>query len=108
MKNNWLLVALLAFSTNTYAECAVGTCAEVKITQMQIDVAGVVFVETSGTETLLNCSPEAGIYLKLNTTAQGGKNIYAALLATQARDQIVKIRVIDNVSPCEITYVSTY
>ncbi len=108
MKKSVIIIVLLLLPAITYAGCGGGVCTDVNITEMQIDVGATIYVQTSGVEASLNCTPQAGVYLKLNGSTDGGRNIYSALLASQTTGKKLKIRILDNVSPCEITYVSTY
>ena len=101
-------ILLTALSSFVYADCTGGSCTSVKVESMQIDLSGVIYIQTNGNEAALNCRPEAGVFLKLKATTDGGKNIYSGLLSAQARDQRVDVRIIDNVSPCEVSYVTAY
>jgi hypothetical protein len=90
-----------------YGQCSGGFCANVQISGMAVDVDDAfVWVQTSGTETSLNCTPTEGVYLKLDTGTQGGMNVYAALLSVQARGAVATFRIQDNVSPCRVVWVS--
>lgn len=83
-----------------------GSCENVAIKEMQINVDDdIVWVQTSGLETSLNCSPEASVFLKLSTATAGGKNAFDALLSAHTINKAITIRIQDNVSPCRIVYV---
>lgn len=106
MKNVLSFSVLISVASSTFADCAAGSCNNVNIQAMQIVSDGNVYIQTDGIESSLNCRPEANVFLKLNTNTNGGKNIYSALLSAQARGKAVDIRVIDNISPCEVVYIN--
>ena len=108
MKRLFAVIGLIVLSSSVYADCTGGSCVSVKIESMQIESSGIVYIQTNGSETALNCRPEVGVFLKLKANTDGGKNIYSGLLSAQARDQRVDLRIIDNVSPCEVSYVTAY
>jgi hypothetical protein len=108
MKRLMALIGLVLVSSSVYADCSGGACISVKIDSMQIESSGIVYIQTTGSETALNCKPEVGVFLKLKANTDGGKNIYSGLLSAQARDQRVDVRIIDNLSPCEVSYVTAY
>lgn len=98
---------LLFISFDAMAECSNTKCNDVKIKEMHVFSDGTVWLGTTGTETnLTNCTTQSSL-IKLDTTTGGGKNIYSALLAAQARDQSVQVRTMDNVNPCQIVYIIT-
>lgn len=106
MKNLLSIIGLIAITSSAFADCTAGSCNGVKIQAMQIGSDGIIYIQTNGNESLLNCTPEANVFLKLKANTDGGKNIYSALLSAQAREKVVDIRIIDNVSPCEVLYVN--
>lgn len=106
MKTIFMGIFLLALPVFTHADCNAGSCIDVKIQEMQVSTDGNVYIQTSGTETALNCAPEAGVFIRLNANTDGGKLIFSSLLASQTAGKNVNIRVIDNVSPCQATYVT--
>lgn len=109
MKRLILSLFLSAWSVLAFGQCSSGGCDNVQIHEIQVNVDdGFVWVQTTGTETSLNCTPEAGVFLKLDTSSQGGKNAYAALLSVQARGKTADFRIQDNVSPCRIVYIRPY
>ncbi len=106
MKNIIACLFMLTVPVVANANCATGSCTDVKIQEMQVVSDGVVYIQTSGIEAALNCTPESGVFIKLNATTDGGKIIFSSLLASQQANKNVNIRIIDNVSPCQVVYVS--
>lgn len=106
MKNIVVGTFLLVMPAISYASCSGGACLDVKIQELQVGADGVVYIQTSGTETALNCTPEANTFIKLNATTDGGKIIFSSLLASHTADKNVNVRVVDNVSPCQVLYVT--
>lgn len=102
-----VLTILMLLSVVVYAECAGVMCGDVKVQSMQVDAGGTVWIQTTGTEANLDCTPNSGIFIKLDGSASGGKNVYSGLLAYKLADKALNIRVIDNSNPCELAYIVT-
>ena len=101
-----LLVLLLPLHAN--AECIAPTaCDNVKIENLYITDNGDIYVNTSGTESNLNCSDTSnGKYLTLKTTgSKNYKEIYAALLAARTTDKPMKINIHKGSLDCSIERV---
>jgi hypothetical protein len=106
MKKVIVLCVLAYWSIAVQAECSGHSYNDIKVQEMQVNADdAIVWVQTTGTESSLNCTPQAGVFLKLDTGSVGGKNVFSTLLSTQARDSLINIRTGDNVSPCRIVYV---
>jgi hypothetical protein len=95
--------AALAFAAVAYAECYPGGCAEVYVDELYPDSGGA-WVQTSGNETLANCTADSNVFLRLNG-GPGFDAIYATLLAAQISEKKVGIRIIEGTNPCTIAYV---
>jgi hypothetical protein len=109
--DKWVICnILLILPVMSYAECGSNFCENVKIQEMQVTYDGIVWIQTTGTETnLQNCVPQGGSitpFIKVDANTSGGKNLYSALLSAQARDKSFLVRTRDGVSPCEIHYIS--
>ena len=88
------------------AECSDVYCDDVSVLKMQVNsYDSVVWVQTTGTESNLNCTPNSGVYLWLDTSTVGGKNVYSALLAYKMSGQNMGVRLEENSNPCKILYV---
>ena len=107
MKTRYLLALFLCcFSSVGVAACSGVMCGGISITKMQVNVANsLVWVETDGAELDLDCAPDSGVFLMLDTSAEGGKNVYSTLLAYKMANKPLNIRVVENSNPCEIMYV---
>lgn len=88
-----------------FAGCSGEYCNDVYVDQLYVEASGGIWLQTSGTETALSCTPDSGIFLRLAIGNEGLKNIYAALLAAQAAGRKVHVRIIGGSSPCSISYV---
>ena len=102
-----VLSSLLLFSAHAISECSGIACADVKVLNMQVDIDGTVWIQTTGDETKLNCTPNSGVYLKLNGNTSGGKNIYSGLLAYKMAEKNLVFRIVENTNPCELSYIVT-
>jgi hypothetical protein len=92
-------------ATAVFAECSASGCYEVFIDELYPEANGGAWIRTSGNETLANCTPDSGIYLRLNATL-GFKEIYATLLAAQLSDKRVSLRIAEGSNPCTVAYVT--
>lgn len=105
-----IAVLVLLLCATSHAECGSNFCENVKIQEMQVTYDGIVWIQTTGTETnLQNCVPQGGSvtpFIRVDANTIGGKNLYSALLSAQARDKSFLVRTRDGVSPCEIHYIS--
>lgn len=106
MKNIVAGVFLLAMPAISYAQCSAGSCIDVKVQEMQVGTDGVVYIQTTGTETGLSCAPESNVFIKLNATTDGGKIVFSSLLAAQTAGKNVNVRIVDGVNPCQVSYVT--
>ena len=87
------------------ADCGGEYCHDVYVDQLYVEASGGIWLQTSGTETSLSCTPDSGVFLRLANGNEGLKNIYAALLAAQTAGKTVHVRIIGGSSPCAISYV---
>jgi len=110
MDSKKLLAALFFILPGfAFAECSSNACNDVKVEEMQIATSGIVWIQTGGNEALLAssvCTPDSGIFIKLDTSTNGGKNIYSALLSAQAQSKNVSIKVTNGVTPCQVEYIN--
>jgi len=86
------------------ADCSVGSCVDVYVDQLYVNSGSQdAWLQTSGTESLLNCTVNAGTYLMIPA---GSKDLYALLLAAQLADRKVNVRINEGSSPCSVAYVT--
>jgi hypothetical protein len=100
-----ILVLVFANCGFANAECTGLSCADVKIHSMQVDIGGTVWIQTTGTETGLSCTPDSNAFIKFDSNAPGGKNIYSGLLAYKLADKPLGLRIVQNSNPCELSYI---
>lgn len=91
---------------SAYAACQALGCFDVYIDELYPEAAGGVWVQTSGNETLANCTANSGVFLRLDSTTAGFKEIYATLLAAQLSDKKVSLRIAEGSNPCTVVYVT--
>lgn len=101
----WLAggIAALGFVAVAYAECYPGGCAEVYVDELYPDSGGA-WIQTSGSETLLNCTVDSNIFLRLHA-GPGFDAMYSTLLAAQISEKKVSLRIAEGTNPCSIAYV---
>jgi hypothetical protein len=97
-----LLIALGV--SPSWAECAAGFCSDVYVEQLYTYPGNSHFwLRTTGTETLLNCTPDSGVFLQVPASS---KELFALLLAAQMADKVVLVRVVEGSNPCAVSWVS--
>jgi hypothetical protein len=88
----------------SWAECAGGFCADVYVEQLYTYPGNSHFwLRTTGTETLLNCTPDSGVFLQVPASS---KELFALLLAAQMADKVVLVRIVEGSNPCAVSWVS--
>jgi hypothetical protein len=97
-------LGLLAFSTAAFPECYSEGCAEVFVEELYPEQQGGAWVQTSGNETLANCTVDSNVFLRLHNET-GYKEVYATLLTAMITEKKVSIRIVAGSNPCKIAYV---
>ncbi len=99
-----LTVAALITTPALADACTANSCNDVKITRLYVTTS-LVYVEIDGDTSELNCTYADG-GLVLRNTHGNFDAVYALLLTVfQSGDNIARIRLVDQSSPCEIQYV---
>lgn len=91
-----------------HADCAADYCSSVLVEEIYVESGlwgDTVWIQTSGTEANLNCTANAGIFLRLSSSMSERRTVFAALLTAQATDRPVYIRVAGGSQDCLIGYV---
>ncbi|WP_158246614.1 hypothetical protein [Erythrobacter sp. SAORIC-644] len=97
---------LVSFESSASAACNPIACDEVYISHLRVSLSGDILIDTTGDESLLNCTLLSGGYITLSASHPGADKIYAMLLSAQAQGKpIGRIRIQDGSSPCHIAYV---
>jgi hypothetical protein len=94
---------LLAGTAN--AECGTNSCIAY-IDMVYIEANGNMYVQTSATETLANCTPDSNVYFFLSGTASKFKEVYAMLLTAEVLGWQMRIRIVEGTNPCAISWVA--
>lgn len=100
-----LACSCVLFANTSDAECVPTNCTGY-LDQVYMEANGNLYVQTSGNETLANCTPASGVYLFLSGSASNFKEIYAMLLSAQAMGWQVTLRILDGSNPCAISWAS--
>jgi len=96
----------LGISSAANANCQAEGCFSVMVTELYMNAwAGGFYIQTSGDETLANCTPNSGVFIHVPESTPHLKELYATLLAAQLADRPVSIRVIEGTSPCTVSYI---
>jgi len=99
------LILAALFSAQANAECQAGGCLNVNVTEIYMNTLAAGFhVQTSGNETLANCTPISGILLTVPETFPHFKEIYSLLLSAQLSGKAVTIMINQGSDPCTISY----
>ena len=99
-----LFLALISFVAK--ADCTVNACSNVYVDRLYLTAAGIVYVGSSGDESKLGCTPQDGVYMSLVLADPAGKSMYATLLAAQATNRTVMLRIENNSVGCRIVYMT--
>ena len=105
-----LLGSLVAvYAPGALAECSGVICESVYIQALNAESGALqntddIWVQTTGTETALNCTANSGAWLKLSSDSPKSSEVYALLLAAFSMDKPVSILVVDNSADCVIAY----
>jgi hypothetical protein len=98
-------LTLLSSSGTALAECEPTLCTGL-VYELYVRSAGDLRVQTTGNESLLNCTPDQGVFLTLSPAAAANfKDVYALLLAANVAGKEVTIRIVEGSNPCAILYV---
>lgn len=105
-----LTAFLLLGASAAHAECYgtpgdSGSCYDVKITLLYIDVSTDAYISISGNVSLLSCAP-SGNLLKLAGTSANFKAVYATLAAAHLSSRPINIRLAPGIQQCTIAYVT--
>jgi hypothetical protein len=108
-------VLLFCSFVATYAPAALADCSGVMCTSVHVEAINAetselsaahdVWVQTTGLESALSCTPDSGVWMKLNMEKPGSKEVYAMLLTAFTTDKLVNIRVVQGSTNCLIAYV---
>jgi|7_EtaG_2_1085326.scaffolds.fasta_scaffold01289_3 hypothetical protein len=104
----FLLIFCFLFSGNSYSSCNGRACSNVYIDRIYVKTtAPEILIGTTGDETGLNCNARAGVYVTLN--GEGFYNhsqVLSVLLAAQAANKRVLVRIAEGSENCDILYVT--
>ena len=108
-RNKWLVRSLLLmlafFTVGAYADCGgSGYCGNVRITLLYIGVTGDAWISVSGNINALPCTLNGNL-IQLSTAAANFKTVYATLLAAQAADRTINVRVDPGSTQCSIAWM---
>ncbi|WP_218919595.1 hypothetical protein [Shewanella psychrophila] len=73
---------------------------------LYINASGIIYIGTSGDETLMSCSAVSDVYVTLKRSEPAADMIFSTLLAAQMADKKVHIRTVDKSVGCKIAYVT--
>jgi hypothetical protein len=105
-----LLGAFVAtYAPATLADCSGVMCTSVLVEAINAEAAELaathdVWIQTTGLETGLSCTPDSGVWMKLRMEKAGSKEVYAMLLSAFMTDKPINIRVVQGSTDCWIAY----
>lgn len=100
-----LLASVMVLSSQAQASCTGGNCVNVTLDRLYIHSNGVIYIDTSGTETDLACTPSGGRYIKLTTTHPARDQIYALLLTAHEAKRPVWVSINTSEAECTLSYI---
>lgn len=104
----WGLIAAvfyLAMPISAFADCTDSyRCLDVYVERIYVKPS-VTYIDTSGDEALLSCTPLTGTYLEMDPANAAYDAWFAILLSAQSQGRAVTIRTDSTVSGCVINYI---
>lgn len=92
-------------ATSAYAGCSGRYCTDVTVSKLTILASGTVYIDTSGSESALTCTPISGKYIVL--TGSEKNTMYSTLLTAYTTKKNISLATIDNgADECTAQYVS--
>ena len=101
-----LIIVLATLPLTIGAQCNPDFCGLVYIDKLYTHPNGIVYVGTSGDESVLNCAAVAGVHLTFDINDPGSSAIYSTLLTALTVNKQVVIQVADNSVGCLVQYVT--
>jgi hypothetical protein len=94
---------LLAAPAN--AACSAAGCYSVLVTEVYMNsLSAGFYVQTSGDETLANCTPSSGVLLSIPEATPHFKELYALFLTAATTNMQVTIVINQGTNPCTVSY----
>lgn len=90
------------------AECSATGCYAVYVHHLAMTASNGFWVQTTGTETLANCTPDSGVFFFVPAGTAQLKELYATLLMAQQTEKLVDIVIVESTNPCTVSYVNLY
>ena len=100
------VVTTLLWSLASHAECSATGCYSVYVQQLVMTASNGFYIQTTGDETLANCTPSSGLFLSAPVSTSQLKELYATLLTAQQADRLVDIVINAGSNPCSVAYVN--
>ena len=101
------LISIVSFPSASIAGCNTSnafSCTDITIDRFYPDSDGL-YIDTSGNETKLKCTPTSEKYLRLSITNKNYNLISNVLLKAHESRHPIWVRVNDDSNKCEIIYV---
>ncbi|MEO1189506.1 MAG: hypothetical protein AAFW60_10575 [Pseudomonadota bacterium] len=88
------------------SQCSAKLCANANVKLLYFKSNGDILIELDADTSPLNCTRVSDIYVTLTYENGNKEEIFATLLAAQSASKpIARVRIIENSSECEISYV---
>jgi hypothetical protein len=104
------VLGVCVYAPGALADCTGLTCTSVYIETLNAEAGEMadvddVWVKTTGTESVLTCTADSGVWLKLRKEAPEINRVYAMLLTAFTTDPRITIRLVGEPGqPCLIAY----
>lgn len=96
---------LLALTSPAFAGCTASACQDERIVRLYVNLNGIIFVETTGDMSQLNCTRAGGVYMTFNMSEPGAEALFSLLLTAKTAGQpVTQIRIADGSDGCDIVY----
>ncbi|WP_421722716.1 hypothetical protein [Bacterioplanoides sp.] len=106
MKNNIIFIVILLVSSPAVSvdRCASWGCIST-VSDLYTNADGLIYVGTPLDETLANCSAVLDVYFSINPESGNAEKMYSSILAAYVSGKKIQLRVKENNSKCELSYV---
>ena len=99
-----IALALASAAQPALAECSELRCTDVRISYLYTDAGGSSWLSTTGTESLLSCTPDSGDLIRIDPATLQSNWLYSSIMTAYVTNQTVTVRVNPS-GTCTVVYM---
>lgn len=100
-----IAMALAAVAQPALAECGGVNCTDVRISYLYTDGGGPSWLSTTGTESLLSCTPDSGNLIRIDPATLQSNWLYSSIMTSYVTKETVTVRV-TTTGTCTVVYMT--